>query len=88
MPKIAVVFYQEDAKTVPVLDWLDRLPAKAQDKCRVRVERLRDLGHELAAPRRITCGTVFMSCVWGFGARIIACSISFMDGLLWFLSTE
>ena len=30
MPKIAVVFYQEDAKTVPVLDWLDRLPAKAQ----------------------------------------------------------
>jgi phage-related protein len=50
MPKIAVVFYQEDAKTVPVLDWLDRLPAKAQDKCRVRIERLRDLGHELRRP--------------------------------------
>jgi len=26
MPKISVVFYQEDAKIVPVLDWLDRLP--------------------------------------------------------------
>jgi phage-related protein len=50
MPKASVVFYQEDAKTVPVLDWLDRLPAKAQDKCRVRIERLRDLGHELRRP--------------------------------------
>ena len=50
MPRISVVFYQEDAKTVPVLDWLDRLSAKAQDKCRVRIERLRDLGHELRRP--------------------------------------
>ena len=30
MPKFTVVFYQEDAETVPVLDWLDRLPAKAR----------------------------------------------------------
>ncbi len=50
MPKITVLFYQEDAKTVPVLDWLDRFPAKVQDKCRVRIERLRDLGHELRRP--------------------------------------
>ena len=50
MPKTTVVFYQEDAHTVPVLDWLERLPAKAQDKCRVRIERLRDLGHELRRP--------------------------------------
>src|SRR4030095_13013486 len=50
MPRISVVFYQEDAKIVPVLDWLDRLPAKAQDKCRVRIERLRNLGHELRRP--------------------------------------
>jgi len=50
MPKIPVVFYQEDAETVPVLDWLDRLPTKAQDKCGVRIERLRDLGHELRRP--------------------------------------
>ena len=46
MPKIDVVFYQEKAGIVPVLAWLDHLPAKAQDKCRVRIERLRDLGHE------------------------------------------
>lgn len=50
MPRIDVVFYQEDAETIPVLDWLDRLPAKAQDKCRVRIERLRDLGHDLRRP--------------------------------------
>jgi hypothetical protein len=50
MSKISVVFYQEVAKTIPVLDWIDRLPAKAQDKCRVRIERLRDLGHELRRP--------------------------------------
>ncbi|SRR6266536_175366 len=49
-PKISVVFYQEGTQTVPVLDWLDRLPARAQDKCRVRIERLRDLGHELRRP--------------------------------------
>ena len=33
-----------------MLDRLDRLPAKAQDKCRVGIERLRDLGHELGRP--------------------------------------
>jgi phage-related protein len=27
-----------------------RLAARAQDKCRVRIERLRDLGHELRRP--------------------------------------
>jgi phage-related protein len=50
VPKTHVVFYQEDDGTVPVLDWLDALPAKAQDKCRVRVERLQELGHELRRP--------------------------------------
>jgi phage-related protein len=50
MLRISVVFYQENSSTVPVLDWLDRLSARAQDKCRVRIERLRDLGHELRRP--------------------------------------
>ena len=50
MPKTPVVFYQEDPKSVPVLDWLNSLPQKALDKCRVRIERLRDLGHELRRP--------------------------------------
>jgi phage-related protein len=50
MAKTSVVFYQEDPNNVPVLKWLDRLPLKVQDKCRVRIERLRDLGHELRRP--------------------------------------
>src|SRR5213594_3716532 len=50
MPKTTVVVYQDDPDTVPVLDWLDSLPTKAQDKCLVRIERLRDLGHELRRP--------------------------------------
>src|SRR5436309_10802300 len=50
MPKTTVVFYQDDPDTVPVLDWLDSLPLKALDKCRVRIERLRELGHELRRP--------------------------------------
>ena len=50
MPKTHVVFYQEADETAPVLNWPDALPSKAQDKCRVRIERLRELGHELRRP--------------------------------------
>lgn len=32
------------------LEWFTRLPAKVQDKCYVRLERLRDMGHELRRP--------------------------------------
>jgi len=35
---------------VPVLEWLETLPAKVQDKCVVKIERLRQLGHELRRP--------------------------------------
>ena len=50
MPKTRVVLYQENAGTVPLLDWLDTLSPKAQDKCMVRIERLQGLGHELRRP--------------------------------------
>lgn len=50
MPKTHVVFYQEDDGTVPVLEWFDTLSPKAQDKCRVKIERLQELGHELRRP--------------------------------------
>jgi hypothetical protein len=50
VPRIRVVFYQETAGSAPVLEWLDALPPKAQDKCRVKIERLQDLGHELRRP--------------------------------------
>lgn len=35
---------------MPVLEWLDQLPAKAVAKCRVGIERLRALGYKLRRP--------------------------------------
>jgi phage-related protein len=50
VPRIKVVFFRDDDGTVPVLDWLDAIPSKAQDKCFVRIERLEQLGHDLRRP--------------------------------------
>lgn len=50
MPATKVVFYQDEDESVPVLEWLDLLPRKAQDKCFVRISRLAELGHELRRP--------------------------------------
>lgn len=50
MPRTRVVFYRDAEGNVPVLDWLDTLPVKVQDKCVVKIERLRELGHELRRP--------------------------------------
>src|SRR5438132_13886865 len=47
MPRTRVVFYRDEHGNAPVLAWLDRLSAKAQDRCRVTIERLRELGFEL-----------------------------------------
>ncbi len=50
MPITRVVLYQEMDKSAPLLDWLDSLPQKARLKCLVRIERLKELGHELRRP--------------------------------------
>src|SRR5437764_2340710 len=50
MPRTTVVFFRETDGAVPVLEWLDGLPETAQDKCRIKLERLRELGHELRRP--------------------------------------
>ena len=50
MPKTKVLFYQGEDGSVPVIDWLDKIPAKALQKCKVRIERLAELGHELRRP--------------------------------------
>jgi phage-related protein len=44
------VLYGENDGSCPFLDWFSELPAKAQDKCYLRLERLRELGHELRRP--------------------------------------
>lgn len=54
MPQTEVLFYAESDGTCPLLEWLDRLPQKVQDKCIVRIERLAELGHELRRPEADT----------------------------------
>jgi phage-related protein len=50
MPRTKIALYREDDGTPPLLAWLDSIPDKARDKCVVRLERLRELGHELRRP--------------------------------------
>jgi phage-related protein/DNA-binding XRE family transcriptional regulator len=50
MPRTKVVLYCEEDGSCPFLEWIERLPVKAQAKCLLRVERLRELGHELRRP--------------------------------------
>ena len=50
MPKTEVVMFAEDDGSVPLTEWMDELPQKAQDKCIVRIERLAEKGHELRRP--------------------------------------
>lgn len=50
MPPTTVLLFCERDGTVPLLVWLDEIPPKARAKCRVRLERLAELGHELRRP--------------------------------------
>ncbi|HEV2690229.1 MAG TPA: type II toxin-antitoxin system RelE/ParE family toxin [Bryobacteraceae bacterium] len=50
MPRTRVVLFREEDGSCPTLEWLEKLPPKVQDKCYLRLERLRELGHELRRP--------------------------------------
>ena len=50
MPETEVVLFAEDDSSAPLLGWLDDQPAKVQDKCIVKIERLAELGHEIRRP--------------------------------------
>src|SRR5262245_53902227 len=50
MPKTRVVFYKDDDSSVPLLEWLGTLEAKAVAKCIVLIDLLRERGHELRRP--------------------------------------
>ncbi len=50
MPITKVFFYREATGSVPLLSWLSELQPNVQDKCRIKIERLRQLGHELRRP--------------------------------------
>lgn len=50
MPETSVILFREEDGSCPFVDWFDKLPAKVQDKCYLRLERLREMGHELRRP--------------------------------------
>jgi phage-related protein len=50
VPRTKVILYRDEDGSCPFLDWIGELPVKAQAKCFLRVERLRDLGHEIRRP--------------------------------------
>ena len=50
MPKTEVNIYREANGEVPLLDWMDLLPRKIQDKFTQRIESLERNGHELRRP--------------------------------------
>jgi phage-related protein len=45
---------QDQSRPLPggrrIIEWFDKLPAKVQDKCYLRLEPLREIGHELRRP--------------------------------------
>jgi phage-related protein len=50
MPKTEVVIFDEGDGKAPLLEWLDQQISKVQDKCLVKIERLKELGHDLRRP--------------------------------------
>ncbi len=50
MPKTRVALYREEDGSCPFIEWFDKLQARVQDKCYLRLERLREMGHELRRP--------------------------------------
>ena len=83
MPKTSVVLYREEDGSCPFLDWYGELPVKAQAKCLLRLERLRELGHELRRPEadylrdgiyelRVRCQHVHVRILYFFHGTVAA----------------
>ncbi len=79
MPRTLVLVYQEEG-SVPLLEWLDGLPERAQDKITARIELLAERGHELRRPHcdyleqevyelRVRLGHVQYRILYGFVGR-------------------
>ena len=50
MPKTEVIIFADEDGSSPLIDWLDGLTPKVQDKCIVRIERLQAMGYDLRRP--------------------------------------
>ncbi len=61
MPETEVVIFAEEDGSCPLLEWMDTLPPKALDKCIVKIERLKEMGHECAGQMRTIFAIRFMN---------------------------
>ena len=50
MPQTKLIYYLEEDGTVPIIEWLARLPPKANTKCHAYLTWLELEGHELRRP--------------------------------------
>lgn len=50
MPKTETVYYLDNDRSCPFLDWFDGLQDKVQDKCYVWICQLKEKGHALRRP--------------------------------------
>jgi hypothetical protein len=50
MPQTTIVIYQESPNEVPLIDWFASLPEEISAKCRLKINRLAELGYELRRP--------------------------------------
>ena len=80
MPKTRVVFWCNDRGLAPFLEWFAGLPEGTQDRCVVRLERLKKLGHELRRPEadyldsdiyemRVKCQSINYRMLYFFAGR-------------------
>jgi phage-related protein len=51
MPQTEIVLFRELDGRVPVLEWLDELPANVRNKCTMYINLLEAKGHELRRPQ-------------------------------------
>lgn len=50
MPRTETIIYKESSGRVPLLEWMDGLPRKVQDKWTERFEELEEFGRDLRRP--------------------------------------
>ncbi len=79
MPRTKVALYREEDGSCPFIEWFDKLPAKVQDKCYLRLERLHELGHELRRPEAAFRETASTNCASAWEAFTTGSFTSFTE---------
>ena len=82
-----LVYYQEDPKNVPMVEWLEELPAKALQKCLARLELLEQHGHELRRPEADYPRDGIYELRASYQEYTTGCFTSFINRRLWWSPT-